>query len=240
MMPNVPKEIKTYGDLKNAVSLWMDRDDDEFISQIPNFINFAEKEIYRNVRIPKFEREIYLPIRDGVAYIPADCLEIKYIMFAKSGKVFRTTSLEELDSIKQKGDKIPNPVFAQATGRLYFYPEITAHSNANTAGIVPMLDGTEVIMSYYRDTTELGKDDESNEIMTIAPELMLYTALKHACVFVQDDNGAQKWGALSQATTETIMQQAHNMNFSGSPLVIPQGENAPDHQSLSSGLGVWF
>ena len=44
-MPDVQNPINTYGWLKKAVYLWADRDDPEFVNQIPNFINFAENAI---------------------------------------------------------------------------------------------------------------------------------------------------------------------------------------------------
>lgn len=232
-MPNVPAQIKTYGDLKNAVSLWMNRDDDEFVNQIPNFINFAEKEIYRTVRIPKFEREIYLPIRKGMAYIPADCVEIKYVMKAQTGQVFRTTSIEELDWQRRNlgMDGQTNPfdvkevIFAQTKGRLYFYPPISASVQDVTTDIREELDGSEVLLCYYRDTAELTEENESNEILTIAPELFLYLSMKHACVFVQDDAGADRWNTLAGNSTKELMDQAFNMEYSGSPLVIPRANN---------------
>lgn len=221
-LPNVPAQIRTYGDLKNAVGLWIDRDDDEFVNQIPNFINFAEKEIYRALRIPKFEREIYLKITNGMAYIPTDLLEIKYMMKAETGQVYRTTSLEELDWLRRGKTTHSTDfnesevVWARSTGRFYFYPPITATIPEGTA-----LTGNEVLISYYRDTAEMVNDTDSCAILTVAPELLLYTSLKHASLFVQDDSGVQKWSALALASMSDISEQAKKAEYSGSPLVIP-------------------
>lgn len=221
-MPNVPSQIRTYGDLKAAVALWIDRDDDEFVNQIPNFINFAEKEIYRAVRIPRFEREIYLKITNGMAYIPTDLLQVNYIMKAQTGQVYRTTSIEELDWLRRGKTTHSTQfnesevVWAKTTGRFYFYPPITATIPEGTE-----LTGNEVLLSYYRDTAEMVNDTDSCAILTIAPELLLYTALKHACLFVQDDAAVQKWAALAMASMSDIQKQADNAEYSGSPLVIP-------------------
>lgn len=221
-MPNVPSQIRNYGDLKAAVALWIDRDDDEFVNQIPNFINFAEKEIYRAVRIPRFEREIYLKITNGMAYIPTDLLQVNYIMKAQTGEVYRTTSLEELDWLRRGKTTHTSQfnesevVWARTTGRFYFNPPITATIPEGTE-----LTGNEVLLSYYRDTAEMVNDTDSCAILTIAPELLLYTALKHACLFVQDDAAVQKWAALAMASMSDIQKQADNAEYSGSPLVIP-------------------
>lgn len=239
-MPNVPSQIRTYGDLKNAVALWADRDDDEFVNQIPNFINFAEKEIYRAVRIPRFEREIYLKITNGMAYIPTDLLQVNYIMKAETGQVFRVTSLEELDWLR-RGKTTHGTAFneseivwARSTGRFYFYPPITATIPEGTE-----LTGNEVLCSYYRDTSEMKNDSDSCAILTNAPELLLYTALKHAALFVQDDNSVQKWGALAAASMSDIQKQADMAEYSGSPLVIPNSYDSVGRRSaISINYGV--
>ncbi|WP_420026121.1 phage adaptor protein [Enterobacter hormaechei] len=56
-----------------------------------------------------------------------------------------------------------------------------------------------MIMGYISDTPELVKDSDSCTILTIAPDLLLYMSLKHAALFVQDDEGAQKWGMMAEA-----------------------------------------
>ena len=42
-LPKVDFPISTYGGLKKAVQLWADRDDPEFVNQIPNFITSVRK-----------------------------------------------------------------------------------------------------------------------------------------------------------------------------------------------------
>lgn len=42
--------LETYSDLKNTIQGWVDREDPEFIAEIPSFIRLAESEIYRDLR----------------------------------------------------------------------------------------------------------------------------------------------------------------------------------------------
>ncbi|MCS5737119.1 phage adaptor protein, partial [Herbiconiux daphne] len=100
-LPSLNTQIETMGDLKKAISLWSNRDDPEFLDQCHNFINFAEKDIYRRLRIPSLQREIYLNIVDGIAHVPTDLVEVKYVFNRKTGDVFRVTSPEEIQWIKQ-------------------------------------------------------------------------------------------------------------------------------------------
>lgn len=218
-LPILNTQIQTMGDLKNAISIWSNRDDPEFLGQLQNFINFAEKDIYRRLRIPSLEREIYLNIQNGVAHIPVDMVETKYVMNLQTGSMFRVTSLEEVQWNRQ--NKLVNTtnfneqeiVFARANNRLFFAPAVNFPSDGITTG--------DIVMGYISDSPELMTDTDTCNILTIAPDLMLYMAMKHACLFVQDDDGAQKWGAMAEASLAVVQEQAKRAEYSGSPLVIP-------------------
>lgn len=228
-MPEVAYPINTYGWLKKAVSLWADRDDDEFVNQIPNFINFAEKEIYRNLRIPPLEKEVYLDIKDGIAFIPPDFLEAQWIMRASNGMMFRVTSPEELDWMKRNNSINPSNwnqgdvMFARLGSRFMFYPLIDADTPVYPDDGAPEIPADNaVVLSYYADPPEFHEDEDTSAILTIAPELLLYFTLRHASLFVQDDNGVQKWSALGKAILDEIVEQSKKAEYSGSPLVIPR------------------
>ena len=227
-MPDVQNPINTYGWLKKAVSLWADRDDPEFVNQIPNFINFAEKEIYRNLRIPPLEKEVYLDIKDGVAFIPPDYLEAQWMMRSKDGLIFRVTSLEEVDWLKRNNSVNPTNwnqgevVFARLGSRFIFYPAIEADTPVYPDDGSPEIPAENaVVLSYYADPPEFWEDSDTSAILTIAPELLLYFALRHASLFVQDDNAVQKWSALGKAILDEVVEQSKKAEYSGSPLVIP-------------------
>lgn len=227
-MPEVAYPINTYGWLKKAVSLWADRDDPEFVNQIPNFINFAEKEIYRNLRIPPLEKEVYLDIKDGGAFIPPDYLEAQWMMRSKDGLIFRVTSLEEVDWLKRNNSVNPTNwnqgevVFARLGSRFIFYPAIEADTPVYPDDGSPEIPADNaVVLSYYADPPEFWEDSDTSAILTIAPELLLYFALRHASLFVQDDNAVQKWSALGKAILDEVVEQSKKAEYSGSPLVIP-------------------
>lgn len=227
-MPDVQNPINTYGWLKKAVSLWADRDDPEFVNQIPNFINFAEKEIYRNLRIPPLEKEVYLDIKDGIAFIPPDYLEAQWVMRSKDGLIFRVTSLEEVDWLKRNNSVNPTNwnqgevVFARLGSRFIFYPAIEADTPVYPDDGSPEIPADNaVILSYYADPPEFWEDSDTSAILTIAPELLLYFALRHASLFVQDDNAVQKWSALGKSILDEVVEQSKKAEYSGSPLVIP-------------------
>lgn len=243
-MPDVQYPINTYGWLKKAVALWADRDDDEFVNQIPNFINFAEKEIYRNLRVPPLEKEAYLDIKDGMAYLPPDYLETQWIMIASSGQVCRVTSPEEIDWLRRNKTTHPSMfneseiTFARMGHRLLFYPAINADVPEEPEdGSPPITPDNAVIINYYADPQEMTDDMDTNVLLTIAPELLLYFTLRHASLFVQDDNGVQKWSALGKAILDEMVAQAEKAEYSGSPLVIP---NTREDLSSRSRFGIVY
>lgn len=242
-MPDVQYPINTYGWLKKAVSLWADRDDDEFVNQIPNFINFAEKEIYRNLRIPPLEKEAYLGIENGVAVLPVDYLETQWIMRSANGQVFRVTSPEEVDWLKRNKTYHKTSfnegeiVFARMGKRLFFYPAINAtvpRYPDDGSPVEPAEDS--VVISYYADPPEFHEDEDTSALLTIAPEMLLYFSLRHASLFVQDDNAVQKWSALGKAILDEVVEQSKKAEYSGSPLAIPNTAQQLTSSRISFGI----
>ncbi|WP_369136412.1 phage adaptor protein [Klebsiella variicola] len=223
MLPKVNSPIQNYGDLKKAVQLWADRDDDEFVDQIPNFINFAEKEIYREIRVPYTAKEAYLKIDEGQAVVPADWLSTEYMLAAKGYKKFRETSSEE---VLAKLEKHPNDVTAKEViwcrlnNRFFFFPAITANQPTVDQYGLQLTDGSEVIIGYYADQMEMSGDQDQSTLLTVAPDLLLYTALIYAANFVKDADAEQQFKDKADAAAEALNDQNKKQDFKGSVKVI--------------------
>lgn len=224
-MPDVNNPISTYEDLKEAVQLWIDRDDEEFVGQVPNFINFAEKEIYREMRFPPMEKEAYLKIVNGQADIPTDWLESIYMTTCTGWNKVRETSSDEvlynLNLYPNSTSKAVNEImFCRMGKRFFFYPAIDANLPVTDKLGNQHFDGSEMILGYYADPVELVGDSESSTLLQIAPDLLLYTALKHACSFVQDNDGEQAFTAKADAAMQQMQDQKQQQDFKGSPKVV--------------------
>lgn len=151
-----------------------------------------------------------------MAYIPTDVIRIKYIFNRKTFETYRVTGIEEVQAIRRKEY---TPVakgicFARLNHRLIFLQSFNTPSDGLTTG--------DIIVGYISDTPEMTKDSDSSNILTIAPDLMLYMSLKHASLHVQDDEGAQKWGMMAEASLALIQEQANKAEYSASPMVMPQ------------------
>lgn len=190
--------IATYGDLKVSLKNWLNRTDSATINEIPNFINFAEKELYRNLRIPSFEGTAIVTLGTGAFNIPTDLLKFKHLLVPGMG-ILKATSLE--------GVFVESMSFARDTSFCYVSADIPA--------------GTEIYVTYYRDQKELALDSDTNILLVVAPELLLYTAAKHGAIYAQDEEDIQKFSQLAQGAYQQIVEQAEALEYSGSALAIP-------------------
>lgn len=210
--------IQSYKDLKDAVIEWADRDDDEFIDQVPNFINFAEKELYRTIRYAFLEKEAYLKIVNGQCTIPTDWLQTVGIMTANNYITARETTFEEVN-LARHNKFTDELIFARVGKRWFFYPEL----NANLPNEDGTMDGSQVIINYFADTKEMVNDSDGSTLLTVAPDLLLYTALKHACKFVQDSDGAAGWEQLADDVYAQLKFQNDEMDYQAGIKVVDLG-----------------
>lgn len=228
-IPTVPYPINTYGSLKQAIQLWCDRDDAEFCNQIPNFIDFAQKDMYRLLRLEVMQKEAYLEIDNGSAYVPSDWVQSDYLRFVTDNILFRETSIEEVIARQSQNKEAPastdigdEPIFARMGYKFIFYPEITAPLPTYDETGAVILSGSEVVIGYYADSTQLSDDSDTSALLTIAPDFFVYTACKHASLFCNDPDKADKAAQEAERILKMLQQQEHMMDFKASPKVIPK------------------
>lgn len=190
--------IATYQDLKDSVQDWLNRNDQQTINQIPNFINFAEKELHRNLRIPPFEGGAVVTVTNGAFRVPTDLIEFINLIVPYQG-VLHQTSIDDLFNSKMSFTRMANLGFVS--------PDIP--------------NGTKINITYYIDQEELKKDDDSSILLEVAPELLLYTSLKHAATYAQDEEDIQKYTMLAQSAYQQLVEQNEQLKYSGSPIAIP-------------------
>lgn len=190
--------IATYKNLKESVQDWLNRSDAQTVNQIPNFINFAEKELHRNLRIPPFEGGIVVTVTNGTFRVPTDLVEFINLIIPYKG-IVRQTSIDDLFNSGMSFCRLANLGFVS--------PDIP--------------DGTKINITYYQDQKELTDDLDTSILLEVAPELFLYTALKHASTYAQDEEDIQKYAMLAQAAYQQLIEQNEQLKYSGSPIAIP-------------------
>lgn len=190
--------IAKYKDLKESVQDWLNRSDSQTINQIPNFVNFAEKELHRNLRIPPFEGGAVVTVQNGAFRLPTDLVEFINLIVPYQG-VMHQTSIDDLFNSKMSFCRLANLGFVS--------PDIP--------------NGTKINITYYKDQDELESDNDTSILLEIAPELLLYTSMKHASIYAQDEEDIQKYTMLAQAAYQQLVEQNEQMKYSGSPIAIP-------------------
>lgn len=220
------RDINTYGDLKKAVQLWLNRKDSTTIDNIPLFVNMAAKQFTRLVKLPYYEVLASLEAIEGFTYvnIPQDFLSAKHVSVngvpynrlgvntfqrIKSGDT-QTTTLEDDNQFGfLQGATTENKnFFTRVGGQLHFIPELKA--------------GDIVELIYQRDIPEFTNDSDEPYSLLIASDVMLYLSLKHAATFLRDNEQEVYWMQKATEAAQSLNQQLEDAEWSGSPLVVPQ------------------
>lgn len=205
----------TYNELQTQVAEYLDYYDDELMGKIPNFIGYAEKEAARVLRLPSNERLIKLVHgnQDGISAvgIPEDFVEVKDMFVMETCEPIKMTVFSALMRKKAGIDKS-----TEGSGR--YYARL-----GNQFFIYPCLHDKEtVLMNYYSDPKPLEDGNDTNYLLTIAPELLLYLALKHAMIFLKNEEEAGKYNQLAQNSLEQIRFQIDSMDNKPKMLVVPR------------------
>lgn len=212
------KDINTYGDLKEAVQLWLNRKDSTTIENIPMFINMALKQFARLAKLPYYEVLVSLEALDGFDYvnIPQDFLSAKHVsvngipynrMDVESFQRVRNLDTQE-DTLRMFGTGSKEHYFTRVGSQLRFIPSL------KTGDIVEMI--------YQRDIPELKENEDEPYLLLVASDIMLYLSLRHASIFLRDPEQESYWATKAAEAAESLKVQLDEAEWSGSALVVPQ------------------
>ena len=207
------REISSYRELKNAVQMWLNRKDSNTVQMIPAFINFAEKEFARLIRIPYNENEVRRTVTEEINHIeiPQNLLSVKH--FFVNGLSYNRVDMETYQRIKEQNPATSfeltgsHRVFARVGWKIITFPELKA--------------GDEVSMIYNMDIVEMTKDDDYPYHLIIAPDVMLYLSLRHAAIYLRDNEQEMYWAQKATDAAGQVNSQIVEQEWSGSALIVP-------------------
>lgn len=223
-------QIENYKDFRDAVALWLNRKDSATIDNIPMFINFAEKQFTRLVKLPYYETTVRFNIDENFNFvvIPQDFLSAKHVMV--NGKPYNRADVETFMRLKNMGNfsdvqsnaTAPNPnqdvLRAGSTSETkYFFTRIGEQIHFLPTPVV----GDVVEFIYHQDIPEMRFDNDQPYSLLIAPDVLLYLALRHASIFLRDNEQEVYWMSKAQEAAESMKQQMDEAEWSGSSLVVP-------------------
>lgn len=205
--------IDSYPNLIDAIKSWLNRDDQTTVDNIPTFIRIAEVEIFRMLKLREYESLVKLPVVDGRIEIPEDLNELIEI-YTDNNTTGRATSHRELLRHKLSGEFHDQFYFAQV-GNYYF-----VHEESNIK---------EVWVRYYYKNDYLSYQKPVTKLLKIAPDLILWTALKHGSTFSEDIEKVGVWDNYADNAMQELFKQKKDDEMSGSPLVVEKNEDTMLH-----------
>lgn len=198
--------MRNYGQLRDALRRYLyDRKDMEAI--IPTLIQLSERRIFRLLRCPSNEAVYNGTYTAAGLILPSDYLEAKLIVI--DGQQLERIS--EQDFVRRLEAR-PAPGkpkrFARLGKLLYAHPP-------------PDTDDAEISMVYWSDFSgQMTSDNDSNEILRIAPDLYIYGAMIEAMPFLGQDSRAATWNSLFDQAMSQINSQATEAEYAGSTVQV--------------------
>ena len=222
--------ISTYGQLKDAVKNWLNRSDDVTTNAIPYFIEFAVKDFQRTVQLPNYEvTKTYDITADNLAIDDAITLEDGYYEmkhFFVNNLPYNRVDVDTFYRLQAEntidnsfglysGDEM------KGTTKQFYFTRI-----ADKIKTIPALqDGDTVRVIYWEEIENPELDGDQPDYLKVAPDIMLYLSLRHAAVFLRDNDQAQFWEQKAVESAQGLMRRLDLVEWSGSSLVVKEFRN---------------
>lgn len=206
--------IGTYSELVTAVGNWMARSD--LSARIPEFIAMAEAKFNRELLVRQMEQRSTTFVdttSDSPEFVtlPADFQSMRRICLA--GVIGKPT-LQYLSPTELYDSRIQ--CFGDDAGQPQFFTVID-----NEIELLPIPgDDYEIEIIYRKNIPALSSSNTTNWLLTLAPDLYLYGALREAAVFMQEDERLPVWADAYQGAVEGLRQLTISSSFNAGPPVI--------------------
>lgn len=197
--------ITNYTTLVSTVADYLNRQD--LTAQIPTFIQFAEADMNTRLRTREMIIRATTTNDDEFVRLPLDYLEGINLQIVGGKSPLRYITLDEAD-IVNAGQGYTSPTFySLMNGAIELVP-------APATGV-----DVQIEMVYYGKITALSESNQTNWLLTKAPDVYLYGALTHAAPFLMDDQRISVFGSFYSQRIEALNDESQKSLHSGSPLV---------------------
>lgn len=195
--------ITNYGELKSTMSDFLNRSDVDSI--IPTFIDFAESEFNRTLRVRQMVFRAEAPIDTRFSAVPADFLEAKDLVVVTGTPVTPLQFVTQQELAQIRNEEITT------AGKPKYFSVV-----GDEFEVVPTPDAVySVEMSYYAKIPALTSDSQTNWLLTDYPDLYLYTALSHSAPYLRDDERIAVWTGLARKAREELIESDQSASYSG-------------------------
>jgi len=185
----------TYNELKTNIANFLNRSD--LTNQIDFFIDATEAELNRRLRVKDMIKRATATADGQYLSLPTDWLEaINVQIDGNNFKPLFQQSIESMDIYRKGNDNV--------TGSPIYFALVD-----NTIELAPTPDSSYTLqLTYYGTIDALSDTNTSNFISTSYPDAYLYGALKHASIYLmEDDRVALFTSQFEKALEEMRMEQ---------------------------------
>ena len=196
--------VTNYGELKSTIADFLNRSD--LTSVIPTFIDFAEAEFNRNLRVRQMVVRAQAPIDSRFSAVPSDFIEAKDLVIVGTNPV---QPLEFITQQEMAQDR--NATYTTAAKPQYFTVVGGQFEFMPTPDAEYSLE-----MSYFGKIDALAADSDTNWLLTDYPDLYLYTSLMHSAPYLKDDERTSVWAQLATKAREELLARDASSSFNGS------------------------
>lgn len=198
--------IATYDDLKASVADFLNRED--LTAVIPTFIRLAESRLDRELRHWKQTKRVTVSLSTQYNdVLPADFLQPVRLQLTDgpTGEVTPVSVAQMLQLRGERSDQPGKPTnYALTAEELEIYPTPDAAYNAS--------------LVYFARTTPLATGNQTNWLLTEAPDAYLYGSLLHAAPYLKDDARLAVWESLYKLASDALNTSSDDARFGGTGL----------------------
>ena len=164
----------TYDELKTAIANYLNRSD--LTSDIDTFIDNVEAELNRRLRTKDMIKRATATADSQYLAVPTDWIEaINVEITSNDFSPLFQQSIESLDVYRKSNNN--------SVGQPVYYAMVD-----DSIELAPTPDGQYTLqLTYYAKISALSDSNTSNFVSVSHPDVYLYGALKHASIFLMED-----------------------------------------------------
>jgi len=196
----------TYSELKTNIANYLNRSD--LTSEIDIFIDNTEAELNRRLRVADQVKRATATAENQYLALPNDWLEaINIEITSNDFRPLMQMSIESLDVYRKANNNV--------TGQPIYYALVD-----NTMELAPTPDAEYTLqLTYFSKIDALSDSNTTNFVLTSHPDIYLYGSLKHASVFLMEDERAPLFNAQFEKSLEELRMQQERAEFSKGSLI---------------------
>ncbi len=197
--------VSDIGTLKAEIATYLyDRSD--LTANIPNFIDMAQKRLFRVLECPENEAEATDTLLSNSYSRPANYKSLRYIM-VNDQPLTKISDIDLRMRLKNRPAGGEPDSFSRINSVFIFHP--------------PPDDTYTIDLYYYADlSVDVTSDVATNDVLEAYPDLYLWGSLMMAAPYLNEDDRIATWSGLYEQTMQSINERTFDQEYSGSNISV--------------------